>query len=58
MSDLTRAMCWELVTITKDEVNSAGAAMYRKPVTNDCYEQRSDPNPPMCNEDDDPNAAW
>ena len=58
MTALTKSMCWELVTIKKDKLNSIGAAMFRKPVSNECYEKRTDPRPPMCKEDDDPNAAW
>ncbi|XP_056169631.1 probable methyltransferase PMT27 isoform X2 [Syzygium oleosum] len=58
MSSLTANMCWELVTIQKDKLNSIGAAIYRKPRSNDCYEQRKHNSPPMCKNDDDPNAAW
>ncbi|GFQ03778.1 probable methyltransferase pmt27 [Phtheirospermum japonicum] len=58
MSNLTVAMCWELVTIKKDTLNSIGAAIYQKPDSNDCYEQRKQNRPPMCKSDDDPNAAW
>ncbi|KAB1204495.1 putative methyltransferase PMT27 [Morella rubra] len=58
MSSLTASMCWELVTIQKDKINSIGAAIYRKPSSNDCYEQRKHKRPPMCKNDDDPNAAW
>lgn len=58
MSNLTVAMCWELVTIKKDKMNSIGAAIYQKPDSNDCYEHRKQNDPPMCKVDDDPNAAW
>ncbi|KAK4490685.1 hypothetical protein RD792_001377 [Penstemon davidsonii] len=58
MSKLTVAMCWELVTIKKDKLNSVGFAIYHKPDSNDCYEQRKKNVPPMCKDDDDPNAAW
>ncbi|OVA20386.1 putative S-adenosyl-L-methionine-dependent methyltransferase [Macleaya cordata] len=58
MSKLTISMCWELFTIKKDKLNSIGAAVYRKPISNDCYEQRKHNSPPMCKNDDDPNAAW
>ncbi|KAF6156176.1 hypothetical protein GIB67_007993 [Kingdonia uniflora] len=58
MSALTISMCWELFTIKKDKLNSVGAAIYRKPMTNDCYEQRKHNKPPMCKNDDDANAAW
>ncbi|KAM3285773.1 putative methyltransferase PMT27 isoform X1 [Capsicum chacoense] len=58
MSNLTVAMCWELVTIKKDKLNSVGVAIYHKSDTNDCYDQRQQNKPPMCKPDDDPNAAW
>ncbi|XP_050228097.1 probable methyltransferase PMT27 [Mercurialis annua] len=58
MSALTVSMCWELITIKKDKLNSVGAAIYRKPLSNDCYDQRKKNTPPMCKGDDDPNAAW
>ncbi|KAK4780409.1 hypothetical protein SAY87_016515 [Trapa incisa] len=58
MTSLTASMCWELVTIQKDKLNSIAAAIYRKPRSNKCYEERKQNSPPMCKEDDDPNAAW
>lgn len=58
MSALTVSMCWELVSINRDKLNSVGAAIYRKPTSNDCYDQRKHKRPPMCKTDDDPNAAW
>ncbi|XP_047331213.1 probable methyltransferase PMT27 [Impatiens glandulifera] len=58
MSKLTAAMCWKLVTIKKDKLNSVGAAVYHKPTTNECYDQRKENEPPLCKTEDDPNAAW
>ncbi|KAI3794260.1 hypothetical protein L1987_36889 [Smallanthus sonchifolius] len=58
MSALTEAMCWELVTITKDKLNEVDAAIYQKPESNECYNGRKKQEPPMCKPDDDPNAAW
>ncbi|XP_022977279.1 probable methyltransferase PMT27 [Cucurbita maxima] len=58
MSSLTKSMCWELMTIQKDKLNSIGAAIYRKPTSNECYDQRNEKRPSMCKNDDDPNAAW
>ncbi|XP_022768048.1 probable methyltransferase PMT24 [Durio zibethinus] len=58
MSRLTKSMCWDLVTIKKDRLNAVGAAIYRKPTSNDCYNKRSRNVPPLCEESDDPNAAW
>ncbi|GAB4848508.1 hypothetical protein Ancab_003215 [Ancistrocladus abbreviatus] len=58
MSSLTASMCWKLETIQNDKTNKIGAAIYRKPNNNQCYQQRKQDNPPLCKDDDDPNAAW
>lgn len=58
MKELTKAMCWELVSISKDKVDSVGAAIFKKPTSNECYESRSETEPPICPDSDDPNAAW
>ena len=58
MNELTKAMCWELVSVNKDALNGVGVATYRKPTSNDCYEKRSKQEPPLCEASDDPNAAW
>lgn len=58
MSKLMKKMCWELVKIENDTVNQVGAAIYRKPMSNECYEQRAENEPPLCKDSDDPNAAW
>ncbi|XWS44687.1 hypothetical protein CRYUN_Cryun15aG0069000 [Craigia yunnanensis] len=59
MVELTKAMCWELVNKTsKDAVNGVAVATFKKPTSNDCYEQRSQQEPPLCPESDDTNAAW
>ncbi|CAE6075832.1 unnamed protein product [Arabidopsis arenosa] len=58
MSALTKSLCWELVTINKDKLNGVGAAIYQKPVTNECYEKRKHNKPPLCKNNDDANAAW
>ncbi|KAJ4963164.1 hypothetical protein NE237_023103 [Protea cynaroides] len=58
MTSLTISMCWDLYTIKKDKLNSVAAAIYRKPISNECYNHRKHNNPPMCKLEDDPNAAW
>lgn len=58
MSKLTEQMCWKLVKKEKDTVNGVGIAIYQKPSTNECYDQRSQNEPPMCEQSDDRNAAW
>ncbi|KAJ1441006.1 putative S-adenosyl-L-methionine-dependent methyltransferase [Sesbania bispinosa] len=44
---LTKTLCWELVSISKDQVNGVGVAMYKKPSSNECYEKRSKNEPPL-----------
>ncbi|KAG5058443.1 hypothetical protein AAZX31_05G180500 [Glycine max] len=58
MKALTKAMCWEVVSISKDKLNGVGIAVYKKPTSNECYEKRSQNQPPICPDSDDPNAAW
>ncbi|CAA7019057.1 unnamed protein product [Microthlaspi erraticum] len=58
MSELTKAMCWKLVTIKKDKLNEVGAAIYQKPTSNKCYNKRPQNDPPLCKDSDDQNAAW
>lgn len=58
MTALTKAICWELVATSKDKLNGVGAAIYRKPTSNECYEKRSQKEPLICQNSDDPNAAW
>ncbi|KAK9076913.1 hypothetical protein SSX86_005248 [Deinandra increscens subsp. villosa] len=58
MKRLTKSICWEVQAVGKDKVNKVGVAVYRKPMSNECYEGRQQNEPPICNESDDPNAAW
>ncbi|KAK2983706.1 hypothetical protein RJ640_001449 [Escallonia rubra] len=58
MQRLTKSMCWEIVSISKDRVNGVGIAIYKKPMSNECYEKRLKNDPPLCEESDDPSAAW
>ncbi|XP_057532140.1 probable methyltransferase PMT26 isoform X2 [Amaranthus tricolor] len=58
MSKLTKSMCWELVKVGKDAVNSKSAAIFRKTTSNECYEGRLHNDPPLCDQSDDPNEAW
>ncbi|CAL9774709.1 unnamed protein product [Musa acuminata subsp. burmannicoides] len=58
MSALTKSMCWEMVTRKNDTLNQVGLAVYRKPSDNKCYEKRAKENPPLCQESDNPDAAW
>ncbi|KAL5729641.1 hypothetical protein ACHQM5_002564 [Ranunculus cassubicifolius] len=58
MSALLKKMCWEVVVNNKDKVNKVGVEIFRKPSSNECYEKRRENSPPICQEYDDPNAAW
>ncbi|KAI3671708.1 hypothetical protein L1987_52141 [Smallanthus sonchifolius] len=58
MSKLTKAMCWDLVVINNDKLNQVGAAIYRKPTSNECNENRQQNDPPLCEKKDDPDAVW
>lgn len=58
MTELTKSMCWNVVKLTKDKVNKVGIVIYQKPTSNECYEKRARNEPPLCEESDDPNAAW
>ncbi|KAL8252753.1 hypothetical protein R6Q59_036446 [Mikania micrantha] len=58
MSKLTKAMCWDLVVTNNDKLNEVGAAIYRKPTSNECYENRQQNDPPLCENKDDPDAVW
>ncbi|XP_050226184.1 probable methyltransferase PMT24 [Mercurialis annua] len=58
MTELTKSMCWDLIVIKKDTLNGIGAAIFRKPISNECYNKRSKNDPPLCKESDDRNAAW
>ncbi|CAH8389539.1 unnamed protein product [Eruca vesicaria subsp. sativa] len=58
MSELTKKMCWKLISINKDKINGVGVATYKKPTSNECYTGRSEQEPPICADSDDPNASW
>ncbi|KAK1397141.1 hypothetical protein POM88_007004 [Heracleum sosnowskyi] len=55
---LLKAICWEVISIYKDKKNRVGVAVFQKPDSNECYEKRSEEEPPMCKDSDDPNASW
>ncbi|KAI3770872.1 hypothetical protein L6452_02020 [Arctium lappa] len=58
MKNLTKSMCWEVKSVSKERVNRIGVAVYQKPTSNECYERRLQNEPPLCKKSDDPNAAW
>lgn len=58
MSGLTKSMCWDLVKVKNDKLNGVGVAIFRKPTSNECYVNRPQNEPPLCNKADDPDAVW
>ncbi|KAF0894589.1 hypothetical protein E2562_001889 [Oryza meyeriana var. granulata] len=58
MVKLTKAMCWEMVSKTRDTVDQVGLVIFRKPSDDACYKKRRQKEPPLCEPSDDPNAAW
>jgi SAM-dependent methyltransferase len=58
MTALTKSMCWEMVARTSDTVDQTALVIFKKPSSNECYGKRSHPEPPLCEESDNPNAAW
>ncbi|CAI5930732.1 unnamed protein product [Closterium sp. NIES-65] len=60
MTDLAERMCWTLkVREKEDGLDNVGVAVWQKPADNRCYSERSAGTPPpMCESDDNPDAAW
>ncbi|KAH7443842.1 hypothetical protein KP509_02G052800 [Ceratopteris richardii] len=58
MVALTESMCWNLTAKTMQLSSGPGMAVYQKPTANVCYEKRYTNVPPMCNEEENPDAAW
>ncbi|CAL5098067.1 unnamed protein product [Urochloa decumbens] len=58
MAALTKSMCWEMMKRTSDTVDQTAMVIFKKPTSNDCYDARARPEPPMCEAADDQDAAW
>ena len=58
MEVLTAAICWKLVVKRADSSTGIGIAIFQKPMSNFCYENRKTYYPPFCNDDDKADAAW
>ena len=58
MVAMTAAMCWDLVARTTDSSTGVGIAIFHKPASNFCYENRQKNYPPLCEENDKADAAW
>ncbi|GJM87865.1 hypothetical protein PR202_ga03861 [Eleusine coracana subsp. coracana] len=55
MAALTKSMCWEMVKRTSDTVDQTAMVVFKKPTTNDCYDNTTTT---MCEAADDQDAAW
>ncbi|KAJ6333893.1 hypothetical protein OIU78_010907 [Salix suchowensis] len=58
MTSLTASVCWNVLAHKTDEVGEVGVKIYQKPESNDIYELRRHKNPPLCKENENPDAAW
>ncbi|KAF5468474.1 hypothetical protein F2P56_012622 [Juglans regia] len=58
MTRLTASICWNILAHKTDEVSEVGVKIYQKPESNDIYELRRKKNPPLCKENENPDAAW
>ncbi|PQQ01404.1 putative methyltransferase PMT28 [Prunus yedoensis var. nudiflora] len=57
MSKLAASICWNILAHKTDEVSDVGVKIYQKPDSNDIYELRRKKYPPLCKENDNPDAA-
>ncbi|KAK3038110.1 hypothetical protein RJ639_029564 [Escallonia herrerae] len=58
MSTLTASICWNILAHKTDEVSDVGVKIYQKPESNDIYKLRRKKIPPLCKENENPDAAW
>ncbi|KAM1223640.1 hypothetical protein ACFX10_042481 [Malus domestica] len=58
MTKLTASICWNILAHKTDEVSDVGVKIYQKPDSNDIYELRRKKYPPLCKENENPDAAW
>ncbi|XP_050212638.1 probable methyltransferase PMT28 [Mercurialis annua] len=58
MITLTASICWNILAHKTDEISEVGVKIYQKPESNDIYQLRRKKNPPLCKENENPDAAW
>lgn len=51
-------MGWKLVKRAMNDETQIGIAVFQKPKDNQPYNMRKVDNPPICDADDKPDAAW
>lgn len=54
---VTKSMCWDIVARTVDS-SGVGLVIFQKPMSSSCYETREDANPPLCENQGQPNSSW
>ncbi|KAJ7516055.1 hypothetical protein O6H91_22G040700 [Diphasiastrum complanatum] len=57
-ASLAAAMCWNQLARTADSSTRIGVAIFQKPKNNFCYEHRKRKRPPICKDNEKPDAAW
>lgn len=55
---LARKMGWTMVKRAMNMETQIGIAVFQKPKDNQLYNMRKVDNPPICDADDKPDAAW
>ncbi|KAK9748406.1 hypothetical protein RND81_02G054900 [Saponaria officinalis] len=58
MSSLIASICWNPLTDKTDESTEVRVKIYQKPESNTIFELRGKKNPPLCKENENPDAAW
>ncbi|KAL9244128.1 hypothetical protein vseg_017935 [Gypsophila vaccaria] len=58
MSALIASICWNPLTDKTDESTEVRVKIYQKPDSSTIYELRRKNNPPLCKENENPDAAW
>ncbi|KAL5072021.1 hypothetical protein RYX36_022908 [Vicia faba] len=58
MTATIASMCWNVLAHKSDDVGEVEVRIYQKPEGNDLYELRRKKIPPICKENENPDAAW
>ncbi|KAF9609836.1 hypothetical protein IFM89_018778 [Coptis chinensis] len=58
MLALMASICWSILAHKTDETSEMGVKIYQKPESNDMYELRRKKSPPLCKENENPDATW
>ncbi|KAM7272389.1 hypothetical protein ACFE04_027052 [Oxalis oulophora] len=58
MTKITTSICWNILAHKNDEDSEVGLKIYQKPEANTIYALRRKKFPPLCHENENPDAAW